>query len=155
MHRARIAQKRRRTEQQPVDDVEHRGIRTDAETEREHDADREARLRAKPAHRIADVGERGLDQRGAARVTALVLRAFDAAECQPREANGLVARDAVRLVSLGVALDVGAQLLVEIALDGAAVDEHAPTIAQIAPQLGQRHRRLPLRFYKGETMRDL
>src|ERR1041385_8245370 len=45
----------RRSEKQPIDDAEHRGIRADSEAEGRHHRDRETRLHAQAANGVAQI----------------------------------------------------------------------------------------------------
>src|SRR5205823_3267699 len=51
----RRSQERRRPEEQSVDDAEHRGVRADAETEREYDRDGESRLETESAQCVPEI----------------------------------------------------------------------------------------------------
>jgi hypothetical protein len=59
----RIVEIRGGAKHQPIDDAEHRRIRADPESKREHDRPGEARLRAQSAERVADVVRHRLDER--------------------------------------------------------------------------------------------
>ena len=106
-----VAQKRRRTDEQAIDDAEHRRIGADAESEREHDAEGEARLGAKAADRVAEILQGRLDEDRAARVATLLLGAVHPAECQAGTPKCFRARNSHPLVLLGLVLDVKAKLV--------------------------------------------
>ena len=137
---------RRRAKQQTVDDAEHRRVRADAESERENDRDGEPRLCLEPARGVAKVLRENVDQREAARVARVVLDAIESAEAEPRAPFGLVARNAGRDVLLDFALDVKAQLIVQLALDGGPLEERAHAKAQVAQDLAQHCISLGLRL---------
>src|SRR5207245_1077419 len=56
----RIDHVRRRPEEQPVHHAEHRGVRPDAEPQREHRGECEPRAPGEGAQRVAQVGEEGV-----------------------------------------------------------------------------------------------
>src|SRR6202043_3654434 len=78
------------------------------------------------------VGARqGLERFGAAPPPAGLLDLVEAAERQPGEALGFLARPAGPQVPLDLALAVEAQLLVQLALHGAAPEECTAAVGQV------------------------
>ncbi len=120
MHRTRILEHRRGAEQHPVHDAEHRRVGADAESEREDYSKGECLARAQSAERVAQILEHALDKHDAARVTRVVLDALHTAEFQSGASFGLDARQPFAHQLLRLALEMEAQLRVQLALHGTA-----------------------------------
>src|SRR5437016_3319864 len=86
---------------------------------------------------VAEVAEHGLERFDAARPPAGLLDLVEAAKRQPGEALGLLARPAGPQVPLDLALAVEPQLLVQLALHGAASEEGTEAMGQVRQQIAQ------------------
>src|SRR5262249_39810044 len=116
-----------------VDDGEDRGIRADAERERQDRGGRVARALAERPPSVAHVLEHGLEEHRAARVAGLLLRLVDAAELDERRAPGLRGREAAAQALLGLPVEVEGELLLELALLPLRAEEHAQAARDLAP----------------------
>ena len=133
----RIAQHRRRPEQQSIDDREHRRVRADAEPECEHHRNGETGLGAQAAQRIAEVLNEMLDQTDAARFAHLLFVSLDAAELPERRRACLGWRHPRGDVEGGLPLDVEAQLVVEFTLQPRASKQRDQPVPQVAQEIAQ------------------
>ncbi len=140
-----IAQKGWRPQEHAVDDGEHRGVRADAEAERNNHARGEPGCGAQTAERVSRVLQDGLEQCGAAPISARFLGAVDAAECDICAAHGLGAGEAGALELVRLAIEVKAQLVVEVPFQRRSANECPDAVFEIAQKLGQH---LLLSFYK-------
>src|SRR6476620_4877148 len=114
-----------RTQEHRVDEAEDRGVRSDAEREREHGDRREARALPKRAQRVSSVLQRALDQADAARVTALLAALIDAAKLTKRREPRVFGRHAGGQVRLNLTVEVIADFLVHFLFDAPAPQERA------------------------------
>src|SRR5438094_2012663 len=90
---------------------------------------------AQGAQGVADVLQHRLKARRAARVAAQLFGVLDAAEREACTAECVLGREASADILLGLALDVKAQLVVELALDDVAAQEGAQAVAEVAQKL--------------------
>ncbi len=80
VHLVLAGQPRRGSEQQPVDDTEHRSVGSDAESQREHDSGGERLTRSQAAKRISQILQSRLDSDHSTRVASLFLDAIHSTE---------------------------------------------------------------------------
>ena len=113
----------KRLEENAVGDAEDRGVRGDAERDREQDDERVSRGVAQRADRVPDVADEILEVRAAAGLVPLLFEALDAAEGGEGSAPGLIARDAALFQLGGFHVDVEAHLVVDLALVPPAAEE--------------------------------
>ena len=95
------------------------------------------------SNRVAQIAHDGLQPRGPAHIAARFFHLLDAAELEARAAQRRLVRHALPLVLLRLALDVEAELVVELLLDGGAREQRAQTIANVAQEFSE-HDDLPL-----------
>jgi len=77
------------------------------------------------------------NEHGAPRVAALLLGAVDSAEGDACSAHGVAARHPIAHILVGFALEVEAQLVVELALEVRAAKDRSPPVAQVAPEFSK------------------
>ena len=104
---------RQRTEEQRVDQREHRAV--DADAEREHGDHDEAEARLAPPHadRVPQVLRERIEERDAALLAVRLLDARDAAEIAERGPLRVRARQPASLMLVGEQIEMRAQLLVQ------------------------------------------
>ena len=126
------ARVRERLEEDAAHHREEGGVGADAEREG-HDRDGgEAGAAPEDAQAVAQVLEQRLDEADAARVAVLLLDRLDAAELEAGAPHRLVFAQAGAAVLVRLHLEVEAELLVELVLDGAAAEERAQAVAEVA-----------------------
>jgi len=135
MHTIRIAKIGRRPKHEPVDDREHRGVRTDAQRERQYDAGGEDGARAKPAGCITEILDDRLEENRSTQIARFFLGALDAAKRDASTTPRFVGRNAGADVLRGFTLDVEAQLVRKLALDSVATKQDADAVTDVAEQL--------------------
>src|SRR5262249_51790020 len=118
------------------DDADDRGVRADAEREREHRHQREAGIARHPAQAVARVLSQVLEPAPAPRVAALLAQDRRVAEPPARGRVRLVGRDAGGARVRGAQVEVEAHLLGEIAVEAPSAQKHAHP----AGELSQAHR---------------
>ena len=116
---------RQRPQQERVDEREDRRIGTDAECKRGDDRAREGGPAFERSNAKAQIARDGLEARGPAHLAARLLHLLDAAEFDARAAQRRLVRHALPRVLLSLVLDVGAELRVELLLDGGAREQCA------------------------------
>src|SRR5205807_7300591 len=85
----------------------------------------------------AQISRDGLEARGPAHIAARLFHLLDAAELEARAAQRRVMRHALPLVLLSLVLDVKAELVVELLLQGGAREQRAQAIADVAQHVGE------------------
>src|SRR5262249_53179423 len=114
---------RKRLEERPPEQREHRGVRADAERQRQHDGEAEAWRASNASQGEAQIAPEFLDPACAARVAHLFFLERDSAEGAGGRVARRVRRHAATDVFGGLRLEVIPELFVELALDGVSVDE--------------------------------
>src|SRR5262249_50317425 len=114
---------RQRAQQYRVDETEERGVRPDAERERQDGGGGEARRSTEPSQSVRDVGAQLVDDPQPARVAALLFPTKVVAELAAGARVGFLARQPGGGEVVGAGGLMKPQLLVEIALEPRAQDE--------------------------------
>lgn len=92
---------------------------------------------------MADVSPRVFDQVDSSHVPALLLDLIQAAEHSPRAPGRRATGKTLVDVLLRLTLDMKAQFLVQVPLDGLAAKDRTQAITQVAPEFAQ-HDRQPI-----------
>ena len=111
---------RQRSQQQRVEYGENRRIRADSQGEREDGRDGESGRAPERAQAVAEILERGFDDRDAALVAVSFLHAIDAAEIAVGGGAGFLRGEAIEPVLFGERFEVEADLVLEVALGACA-----------------------------------
>jgi hypothetical protein len=116
---------RQRSQENRVDDAEDGRAGTDAERQREHGVHGERRILPQHAGGVAEIVRDGVHQADAPRVAAVFADLLEAAELEVGAAPGLVPSQAGLLVLPGLRLEMRAQFLVQIRVDGGALQQRS------------------------------
>ena len=123
-----------RLEQNGIDRSEDRGGRADADRQREHRREREARRGAEPAHCVARVGDGGLDPEFPAVAVHLFADGRRITRSDAGSAPGSVRRESIGLVVSGGHREVVPHLVRDILAGGGRVAERMKPVPELAPE---------------------
>ena len=135
---------------QRIDHAEHSRVGADAEGQRQHRDDGEPGVALKSAPAVANILRDFFEPARAARVAADLLDLIEAAELQPGAAAGFVVAEALREAVRDQAIEVIAELGVELVLESIPPEQpcepvHDPSLSdvlRIAPTACVRRRQL-------------
>ena len=140
MHPGGIVHQGRRPEEEPVDDREHRGVGTNAERQRQYHGDGESRPIAQAAERIADVLSAPVEPADAPRIALRLAEALHAAERDACPPPCFVRRQSLGTHQLlGFHFEMEADLVVQFAVDGSAVEQRAEPPLELRSAIGHRN----------------
>ncbi len=125
MHAAGVLEICRRPKEQSVDDREYRDVGAQPEPEGQHDGQHESRSFARASYGVPHVLRERFEPCDPARIAGVVLDPFDSTECTTRAQLGLGSRHPLANVLLGLALQVKANLVVELLLDFGTPEQRA------------------------------
>ncbi len=131
---------RQRPQQHSVQHAEHRRRRADADRERQHRDDRKGGVFSECAKRVSEILHDGIDLWQPALLAVRFLKLRDAAKPQPRFSRGRFGRHPAADIFFGRALEVIAQLALEVGVERTRCDErpHAGRERQQASPHNQR-----------------
>ncbi len=125
-----------RSEQHGIDQREDGGVGADADGQRKDGDDRESRISADPANGVPKIVTQDLERGQSSLIPIAFFGGLHAAEPDPRAPVRLVGRQSTANVFVGQPLDVGLDLLGEIAVGMPAqkrADETRPAASDRAP----------------------